>query len=122
MGGQRKMAVSVNACGICDGALHDAVTAPAARLGAGPGEQGRALGPLHPGASPEEGAAADAAAIWGGGDSQDVQLPCKHLFHGRCIRGWTIVGKKDVCPVCLEKVDLRVLYGHRPWASTNLSW
>ncbi len=108
MGTRRKMAVSVNSCGICDGAIHDALTAPATQLGGG--------------SSQENEDQSDAAAIWGGGDSQDVQLPCKHLFHGRCIRGWTIVGKKDVCPVCLEKVDLRVLYANRPWASTNLSW
>ncbi len=36
--------------------------------------------------------------------------------------GWTIVGKKDVCPVCLEKVDLKDLYANRPWETSNLSW
>ena len=50
------------------------------------------------------------------------QLSCKHSFHELCIRGWTIVGKKDVCPVCNEKVDLRHLYSDRPWETQNLSW
>jgi hypothetical protein len=50
------------------------------------------------------------------------QLSCKHSFHELCIRGWTIVGKKDVCPVCNEKVDLRHLYADRPWETQNLSW
>lgn len=50
------------------------------------------------------------------------QLACKHSFHELCIRGWTIVGKKDVCPVCLEKVDMRDLYADKPWETQNLSW
>jgi hypothetical protein len=51
-----------------------------------------------------------------------VQLSCKHCFHNLCIRGWTVVGKKDVCPVCNEKVDLRELYSDRPWETRNLTW
>lgn len=51
-----------------------------------------------------------------------IQLSCKHCFHDFCIRGWTMVGKKDMCPVCLEKVDLRNLYSDRPWETRNLSW
>jgi hypothetical protein len=31
-------------------------------------------------------------------------------------------GKKDVCPVCYEKVDLRALYAERAWNTSNLSW
>jgi RING finger protein 121 len=50
------------------------------------------------------------------------QLACKHCFHELCIRGWTIVGKKDVCPVCLEKVDMRDLCADKPWETQNLSW
>ena len=50
-----------------------------------------------------------------------VQLNCKHCFHELCVRGWTMVGKKDTCPVCLEKVDLRSVHD-RPWDSTNLNW
>lgn len=55
-------------------------------------------------------------------NEKSVQLTCKHLFHDQCIRGWTLVGKKDTCPVCLEKVDLRTLYADRPWDTRNLTW
>lgn len=51
-----------------------------------------------------------------------VQLSCKHLFHNDCMRGWLIIGKKDSCPTCNEKVDLRALYRDKPWETTNLSW
>ena len=36
--------------------------------------------------------------------------------------GWTIVGKKDTCPVCMEKVDLRSIFADRPWDTRNLNW
>ena len=36
--------------------------------------------------------------------------------------GWTIVGKKDTCPVCMEKVDLKQIFSDRPWETTNLNW
>ena len=50
------------------------------------------------------------------------QLACKHLFHDQCIRGWTLIGKKDTCPTCLEKVDLRAIFSDRPWETRNISW
>lgn len=53
---------------------------------------------------------------------QTVTLPCKHSFHRQCLQGWTIVGKKDTCPQCLEKVDLRQLYADKPWQTKNLNW
>lgn len=53
---------------------------------------------------------------------QTIQLDCKHSFHEFCIRGWTLVGKKDVCPTCGEKVDLNALYVNRPWETSNLTW
>ena len=51
-----------------------------------------------------------------------LQLACKHLFHDQCIRGWTLIGKKDTCPTCLEKVDLRAIFSDRPWETRNISW
>jgi RING finger protein 121 len=35
------------------------------------------------------------------------RLSCNHVFHEFCIRGWCIVGKKQTCPYCKEKVDLK---------------
>ena len=31
-------------------------------------------------------------------------------FHEFCIRGWCIVGKKQTCPYCREKVDLKKMF------------
>lgn len=42
------------------------------------------------------------------------QLDCSHTFHEFCIRGWCIVGKKQTCPYCKEKVDLKRIF-HNPW-------
>lgn len=36
-----------------------------------------------------------------------VELQCGHEFHENCIRGWAIVGKKDTCPFCFEKISLQ---------------
>jgi len=41
-------------------------------------------------------------------------LPCGHMFHEFCIRGWVIVGKKQTCPACKEKVDLKQ-FSSTPW-------
>ncbi|KAI7899245.1 ring finger protein 175-like protein [Cokeromyces recurvatus] len=42
------------------------------------------------------------------------QLTCKHVFHEKCIRGWVLIGKKDICPYCKEKVDLKQ-FKKNPW-------
>ncbi|ORZ11554.1 hypothetical protein BCR42DRAFT_421327 [Absidia repens] len=47
-------------------------------------------------------------------DDQIHQLACKHVFHEKCIRGWCMVGKKDICPYCKEKVDLKQ-FKKNPW-------
>jgi len=36
---------------------------------------------------------------------QNFKLDCGHSFHEWCIRGWILLGKKDLCPVCKEKVS-----------------
>eukprot|EP00160_Parvularia_atlantis_P017105 Unigene5746_Nuclearia_a/m.17559 Unigene5746_Nuclearia_a/g.17559 ORF Unigene5746_Nuclearia_a/g.17559 Unigene5746_Nuclearia_a/m.17559 type:complete len:309 (+) Unigene5746_Nuclearia_a:302-1228(+) len=48
-----------------------------------------------------------------------IKLECGHIFHEWCIRGWCIIGKKNTCPVCKEKVDLRTL-STTPWQTANL--
>uniref|UniRef100_K1QUG7 Uncharacterized protein n=1 Tax=Magallana gigas TaxID=29159 RepID=K1QUG7_MAGGI len=42
------------------------------------------------------------------------KLGCDHVFHEFCIRGWCIVGKKQTCPYCKEKVDLKRMFPS-PW-------
>ncbi|GAB1608218.1 RING finger protein 121-like [Argonauta hians] len=42
------------------------------------------------------------------------KLTCGHSFHEFCIRGWCIVGKKQTCPYCKEKVDLKRMFPS-PW-------
>jgi len=50
-----------------------------------------------------------------------VTLECSHSFHDFCIRGWTIIGKKDVCPYCMEKVELRKVFSN-PWTTASIFW
>lgn len=33
-----------------------------------------------------------------------------YRFHEFCIRGWCIIGKKQTCPYCKEKVDLKKMF------------
>ncbi|CAL8384730.1 unnamed protein product [Arctogadus glacialis] len=47
------------------------------------------------------------------------QLSCNHIFHEFCIRGWCIVGKKQTCPYCHEKVDMKRMMNN-PWEKTHL--
>lgn len=37
---------------------------------------------------------------------------CPLSFHEFCIRGWCIVGKKQTCPYCKEKVDLKRMFSN----------
>jgi hypothetical protein len=55
--------------------------------------------------------------------SQLFQLQCKHVFHEGCILGWCVVGKKNTCPSCSERVDLTVLLKTNPlWGRPSLLW
>lgn len=31
-------------------------------------------------------------------DESPRRLACGHLFHSNCIRGWCLIGKRDICP------------------------
>lgn len=42
-------------------------------------------------------------------------LSCGHKFHEYCIYGWCLVGKRQVCPFCREKVDLGKLFSSLPF-------
>ncbi|XP_030747252.1 RING finger protein 121 [Sitophilus oryzae] len=46
-------------------------------------------------------------------------LSCGHVFHEFCIRGWCIVGKKQICPYCKEKVDLKKIFSN-PWEKPHI--
>mmetsp|Transcript_28936 Transcript_28936/g.75890 ORF Transcript_28936/g.75890 Transcript_28936/m.75890 type:complete len:381 (-) Transcript_28936:962-2104(-) len=79
------------------------------------------MGYHTPGKMPDKQLPLDVCAICG--DKMDrhdevekvVKLPCGHELHEFCIRGWSIVGKKQVCPYCNEKVDLSKMFV-APWS------
>jgi len=52
---------------------------------------------------------------------EKIQINCKHTFHGFCIRGWIMIGKRDVCPVCKEKVNLKGIFAN-PWQKQDRMW
>ena len=52
---------------------------------------------------------------------EEIQINCGHTFHGFCIRGWIMIGKRDVCPVCKEKVNLKGIFAN-PWQKQDRMW
>ena len=51
------------------------------------------------------------------------QLQCMHIFHESCIKGWCVVGKKDSCPSCSERVDIKALLKTSPlWGPPSRLW
>ena len=42
-------------------------------------------------------------------------------FHEFCIRGWCIVGKKQTCPYCHERVDLKRMFPN-PWEKPHMMY
>ncbi|KAG0229912.1 hypothetical protein BGW41_002842 [Actinomortierella wolfii] len=58
------------------------------------------------------------AATNGRAIEPSIKLGCGHEFHEECIRGWCLIGKKDICPYCKEKVDLRA-FKTNPWDTTQ---
>jgi len=54
-------------------------------------------------------------------DDNTVAIDCGHKFHDWCIRGWTMIGKKNTCPFCGEKVDFKSLM-KKPWEKPSVLW
>jgi hypothetical protein len=54
-------------------------------------------------------------------DERSYTLNCGHTFHSFCIRGWTMVGKKDTCAKCNEKVALSDVL-RQPWQKPSVLW
>jgi hypothetical protein len=48
-------------------------------------------------------------------------LSCGHQFHDFCLRGWTLIGKRDTCPNCCEKVQFQDSNKY-PWGRTTKTW
>ncbi|RKP03355.1 hypothetical protein CXG81DRAFT_9641 [Caulochytrium protostelioides] len=48
-----------------------------------------------------------------------IRLDCQHPFHPTCIKGWTIIGKRDACPYCRERVNLSA-FRRTPLESTEM--
>mmetsp|Transcript_23159 Transcript_23159/g.58720 ORF Transcript_23159/g.58720 Transcript_23159/m.58720 type:complete len:208 (-) Transcript_23159:391-1014(-) len=64
----------------------------------------------------------------GEGNSQSVDLfdktivlRCNHKFHSSCIRGWALLGKMSMCPLCKEEVDMRAVLV-QPWEFRSQLW
>ena len=51
----------------------------------------------------------------------EIHLDCGHCFHSFCIRGWVMIGKRHVCPVCQEKVDMSGIFAN-PWHKQDRMW
>lgn len=55
-----------------------------------------------------------------------VRLQCRHVYHTPCIRGWVLVGKKDACPYCKERINYKELAidrGQNVWdANTTVAY
>lgn len=53
--------------------------------------------------------------FWSKSKGERKILNCQHSFHLACIKGWILIGKKDCCPYCKEKVELSEFRGNNPW-------
>jgi RING finger protein 121 len=48
-------------------------------------------------------------------------LSCGHKFHEFCLRGWMLVGKKQECPYCKEKIERKdALDDINPWEADSV--
>ena len=73
------------------------------------------IGYHNPEGMPLKGLQPNTCAICGGlTSSEPFELNCSHVFHNSCIRGWSILGKKEMCPYCKERIDLAP-FRENPW-------
>jgi len=89
------------------------------------------IGYYKPGGMPARRLDADVCALCGnkflvkvgqeGVVENTYRLTCSHEFHEFCIRGWCIVGKKQTCPYCHEKVDLKRMFP-TPWEKPHMMY
>ena len=138
--GSGKPVLKDNTCAICDSALVTAATADGGRP--------RQIGGLVPRHGTHGGTHAahghrgrvdddgeededeDAAAV---GENVGLvttaateavyALPCGHVFHEFCLRGWLLVGKHDTCALCRAKCSLKeTLAVDHPWELQSSAW
>lgn len=50
------------------------------------------------------------------------RLPCNHEFHETCLKGWVLIGKKNRCPCCSERVELAAITGRTLLGKPTLLW
>ena len=53
---------------------------------------------------------------------EPITMSCHHSFHEFCLRGWLLVGKKDTCPYCQEKIQVSAIWARMPWERANDAW
>jgi RING finger protein 121/175 len=85
LGTARRMGVSVRDCALCGNELRNALSSDPTQASLPEGATSAVCAPF--GDKTADGGFAASEAT--------VQLSCKHLFHSDCIRGWTIIGKKE---------------------------
>jgi len=52
-------------------------------------------------------------------ETPQITLNCRHSFHEFCIKGWCLIGKKETCPYCRERVDLSQFFHGNPWKNPD---
>lgn len=65
---------------------------------------GDTVGSVGPGADNEEARLRGQALV----GEDHLKLNCGHTFHSFCLYGWCMIGKKDICPYCKERLDLQI--------------
>ena len=52
-----------------------------------------------------------------------AQLACGHVMHAHCLRGWSVIGKRNVSPCCDEPGPLPLnALGASPWLGATSAW